>query len=94
MSKNKSKEFFHRFLDEAGDTTFFGKGKVPFVGKVEGVSLSFILGMVKFKEPLMSIREKIIELQKEIEIDEYLNADHYCQHILLLEILLHCSQET
>lgn len=74
MSKNKSKEFFHRFLDEAGDTTFFGKGKVPFVGKVEGVSLSFILGMVKFKEPLMSIREKIIELQKEIENDEYLNV--------------------
>ncbi len=72
MSKNKSKEFFHRFLDEAGDTTFFGKGKVPFVGKVEGVSLSFILGMVKFKEPLLPIREKIIELQKEIEKDDYL----------------------
>jgi hypothetical protein len=72
MSKNKSNEFYHRFLDEAGDTTFFGKGKIPSVGKVEGVSLSFILGMVKFRESLLPIRTKIIEPQKEIENDEYL----------------------
>ncbi len=23
----------HRFLDEAGDTTFYGKGKVPIIGQ-------------------------------------------------------------
>lgn len=72
MSKSKPNEFFHRFLDEAGDTTFFGKGKVPIVGKMDGVSLSFSLGMVKFKAPLDSIREKIIALQNEVEQDEYL----------------------
>ncbi len=31
----------HRFLDEAGDTTFYGKGKVPINGK-DGVSSCFI----------------------------------------------------
>ncbi|GBD88853.1 hypothetical protein BMS3Abin03_02795 [bacterium BMS3Abin03] len=72
MSKQKPIEFYHRFLDEAGDTTFFGKGKIPTVGKVDGVSLSFILGMVKFKKPLQEIRNNIITLQKEVENDEYL----------------------
>jgi len=72
LSKQNPKEFYHRFLDEAGDTTFFGKGKIPTVGKVEGVSLSFILGMVKFKKPLNEIRKEIVELQREIESDEYL----------------------
>lgn len=71
MSKPKDKEFYHRFLDEAGDTTFFGKGKIPIIGKVDGVSLSFILGMVKFKEPLKELRERIIKLQNEIENDQY-----------------------
>ena len=73
MKRVESKEFYHRFLDEAGDTTFFGKGKVPIVGKVEGVSLSFILGMVKFKEPLTDVRTKIIALQNEVASDDYLN---------------------
>jgi len=70
----KEKEFYHRFLDEAGDTTFFGKGKIPIVGKVQGVSLCFIIGMVKFKEPLNIVRQKVIDLQKEIESDEYLKG--------------------
>ena len=73
MNKSKDKEFFHRFLDEAGDTTFYGKGKIPIIGKVEGVSLCFILGMVKFKEPLKEMREKIITLQNEVERDSYYN---------------------
>ncbi|MCL4511785.1 MAG: hypothetical protein M1470_12035 [Bacteroidetes bacterium] len=71
MSKEKPKEFYHRFLDEAGDTTFWGKGKTPIIGKVEGVSLCFILGMVKFKRPLSEIRSGILSLQNEIENDEY-----------------------
>ena len=44
-------EKIHRFLDEAGDTTFFGKGRVPLLGQ-SGVSLSFGLGMVKFAAPV------------------------------------------
>lgn len=60
----------HRFLDEAGDTTFYGKGMVPIIGQ-EGVSLAFILGMVKIKSELEPIRKKIIELQQSIEQDSY-----------------------
>lgn len=74
MSKSKNKEFYHRFLDEAGDTSFFGKGKIPTIGKIEGVSLCFILGMVKFKEPLNEARNKVVSLQKEVESDSYYNA--------------------
>lgn len=59
---------YHRFLDEAGDTTFYGKGKLPVLGK-EGVSLSFTLGMTRFREPLPELRERIIKLQKEIEVN-------------------------
>jgi len=62
--------FYHRFLDEAGDTTFYGKGKTPIVGQ-EGVSNCFILGMLKINEPLDPLRQKIIELQKSIENDPY-----------------------
>ena len=39
-------ETFHRFLDETGDTTFYGKGRKLIVGQ-DGVSLSFGLGMVR-----------------------------------------------
>lgn len=60
----------HRFLDEAGDTTFYGKGKVPTIGQ-NGVSMSFILGMVKFKEPLQPLRQKIIVLQNQVINDPY-----------------------
>ena len=57
----------HRFLDEAGDTTFYGKGKVPIIGQ-DGVSLCFIIGMVKFKEPLQHLRRRIIELQNRLSM--------------------------
>lgn len=67
----KSKEFYHRFLDEAGDTTFWGKGKTPVIGKTEGVSLAFILGMVKFKQSLKEVREKVVELQLQVANDPY-----------------------
>lgn len=60
----------HRFLDEAGDTTFFGKGKKAILGQ-EGVSSCFILGMVKFKEPLEPLRRKVFELQNQIANDPY-----------------------
>jgi len=37
-------ETFHRFLDETGDTTFFGKGRKLILGQ-GGVSLSFGLDL-------------------------------------------------
>ena len=61
---------YHRFLDEAGDTTFYGKGKTNILGNV-GVSKCFILGMLKVKEPLNSVRDKIIDLQTHISKDSY-----------------------
>ncbi|MFH0977651.1 MAG: DUF3800 domain-containing protein [Spirochaetota bacterium] len=60
----------YRFLDEAGDTTFYGKGKINILGQ-EGVSKCFILGLVHFKEPLEPIREKIKELQDKVIKDDY-----------------------
>ena len=67
------KSISHRFLDEAGDTTFFGKGRIPIIGQ-RGVSLSFSIGMVKFSEDLASLRARVRELQKQIAEDRYLNV--------------------
>ena len=63
-------KLYHRFLDESGDTTFYGKKKKIIIGS-EGVSKSFILGMVKFKTKLDPIRERIIQIQNDIVTDEY-----------------------
>ena len=60
----------HRFLDEAGDTTFYGKGKIPIVGE-KGVSRVFVIGMVKFNQPLCDLRTRIMELQQVVENDPY-----------------------
>jgi hypothetical protein len=60
----------HRFLDEAGDTTFYGKGRKSIIG-TEGVSTCFMLGMVKFRQPLDDIRNSIIDLQNSIANDPY-----------------------
>lgn len=62
---------YHRFLDEAGDTTFYGKGKIPIIG-TEGVSNYFLLGMLTLNEPLDTVRQKVIELQYRIAGDPYL----------------------
>lgn len=60
----------HRFLDEAGDTTFFGEGRVSIIGQ-QGVSHAFYLGMVKFESDIPPIRQKIIELQNAGSQDAY-----------------------
>lgn len=57
-------------MDEAGDTTFYGKGKVPVIGE-QGVSLCFMLGMVKIKEPLDNLRQRVIALQQVVADDAY-----------------------
>jgi hypothetical protein len=64
------KHLYHRFLDEAGDTTFYGKGKVRILGN-EGVSKCFILGMLKINEPLDIVRKKVTDLQNSITEDSY-----------------------
>jgi hypothetical protein len=56
---------YHYFLDEAGDTTFFGKGGIPMLGK-NGVSEYFSIGLCSFNEPLQPIRNKIVALENEI----------------------------
>ncbi len=68
--KNEPAYTYHRFLDEAGDTTFYGKGKINIVGN-EGVSKAFILGSVKFKTPLEPIRQHIRLLVSQVEADAY-----------------------
>ena len=65
-------EKIHRFLDEAGDTTFFGKGRVPILGQ-NGVSLCFGLGMVKFTAPVTEVRAQVETLCRAVEADDYLN---------------------
>jgi len=65
-------EKVHRFLDEAGDTTFFGKGRVPILGR-EGVSMSFGLGMVKITGSVADARRQIESLCQSVELDGYVN---------------------
>lgn len=66
-------EKIHRFLDESGDPNFFGKGRVPILGK-DGVSLCFGLGMVKFSGAIAAAREELRQLCRSVERDEYLNS--------------------
>src|SRR5664280_461539 len=63
----------HRFLDETGDTTFFGKGRQLTVGK-GGVSLTFGMGVVRIDRPLEEVREEIRALQDQVERDPLLNS--------------------
>ena len=69
----EEKHLYHRFLDEAGDTTFYGKGKVHILGN-EGVSKCFILGMLKINEPLEDVRKKVLDLQAQIPTDSYFSG--------------------
>lgn len=62
----------HRFLDEAGDTTFFGAGRQVILGR-EGVSLVFGIGIVRIDRPLAETRGEIAALHKQVENDPLLN---------------------
>jgi len=62
----------HRFLDEAGDTTFYGEGRRDIIGTA-GVSFAFIIGMLKVNVPRDELRREITALQLEIAADPYLN---------------------
>ncbi len=71
-SPTEKQEKIHLFLDEAGDTTFFGKGRVPILGQ-DGVSLCFGLGMIKFAAPVAEVRRQVEALCRAVEADDYLN---------------------
>lgn len=64
------KHRYHRFLDEAGDLTFYGKSRVPSIGN-EGVSRYFILGMLTLNTHIETVRQNIIDLQTLIAGDPY-----------------------
>ena len=64
---------YHRFVDEAGDTTFYLKGKKAGIGAL-GVSRVFIMGMVKINDPLDEVRAKISALQNTIATDPFYNV--------------------
>jgi hypothetical protein len=63
----------HRFLDEAGDTTFYGSGRQLILGQ-NGVSLAFIIGMLKVSEPLPALRTAVLSEQAAIAADTYVNC--------------------
>jgi hypothetical protein len=74
MKKSEAgEETTHRFLDETGDTTFYGKGRMLIIGQ-EGVSLCFGLGIVRIDRPLNEVREEVRTLQKQVEADPLLNT--------------------
>lgn len=71
MNAKNDENTKHRFLDESGDTAFFGPHKTLLIGKKENASLSFLLGMVKFKCDLVEVRESIRRLEQKIINDKY-----------------------
>jgi hypothetical protein len=66
-------ETSHRFLDEMGNPTFFGKGKQCIIGH-EGVSLAFGMGIAKIERPLAEVRNEIQALQQQVAHDPLLNT--------------------
>lgn len=64
------KEKLHYFLDEAGDTTFYGKRGLPLIG-TEGVSRYFLMGMIRVNEPLQPLRDRIAGLSTGVLTSEY-----------------------
>lgn len=67
------KEIVHRFLDETGDTTFYGAGRKLILGQ-NGVSLSFGMGIVRIDRPLDEVRDEIKNLERQVELDPLLNS--------------------
>lgn len=66
-------ETMHRFLDEMGDTTFYGTGRKPIIGQ-QGVSLTFGLGIVRIDRDLKEVRREVRALEKQVENDPLLNV--------------------
>jgi hypothetical protein len=73
MSHEATEEIRHRYLDETGDTTFFGKGRKLIIGD-EGVSLTFGIGIVRIDRPLDEVRKQVAALQAQVAADPLLNT--------------------
>jgi molecular chaperone GrpE (heat shock protein) len=73
MNKNNDIKHNHRFLDESGDTTFYGKGRKNILGTI-GVSNCFIIGMLKIKQPLHELRKAVNELQQKVANDPFFDV--------------------
>ena len=56
----------HIYIDESGDTTFYGRHRRPLLGS-EGVSKTFIIGLLKLHVEPNQVRQQVIDLQTEIE---------------------------
>ena len=69
---SKIKHTNHRFLDEAGDTAFYGTKRKVFLGE-NGVSKAFYLGCVKFKCPLDADRAVVQDAQRRVMDDPKLS---------------------
>lgn len=91
MGKHKLMDF-HRFLDEAGDTTFYGKGKKNSIG-TNGVSNVFIIGMIKIKDPLDEVRNKINALQDKIIKGEFYHVPSVLKKINNTGYYLHATDD-
>jgi hypothetical protein len=72
-STTPTSEVHHRFLDETGDPTFYGKGRKLIVGQ-DGVSLSFGIGVVRIDRPLPEVRREVRALQAQVQADPLLNT--------------------
>ncbi len=64
---------YHRFIDEVGDTTFYGAKRKLVLG-AKGVSGCFGIGLITFKEPAEEVRKEVGRLQREVEADPLLNT--------------------
>ena len=64
----------HYFLDEAGNPTFFGKKRIPLRIGQEGVSNTFMVGMVYLNGYLDPLREKITALEMEVQNNTHYNS--------------------
>ncbi len=88
----KSENSDYRFLDEAGDTTFFGKGKIPIIGQ-NGVSNTFIIGMLKIKEDISKVRENVRMLQKNISENKFLHVPSVLKKIQSNGFYFHATDD-
>ena len=72
-STSQESQTYHRFIDEVGDTTFYGSKRKLILG-TEGVSSAFGIGLLKLNEPIADVRRQVDELQHEVETDSLLNT--------------------
>ncbi|HEX3934247.1 MAG TPA: hypothetical protein VHW43_06175, partial [Puia sp.] len=72
MEREKLQPYeYHYFLDEAGDPSFFGKGKHLLSAGIPGVSSYYLLGMVRFNSDLNYVRQTVADLQQVVDRDPY-----------------------